>query len=109
MLDLSRYLLGVAEILLLTGFATLAAATLRRRLLPDFTGGPALLATAVLALALLIWTAELLGSFGLFQPLPYLAAVTAVGLGGSRAVGGGGGGGGWRAGGLVSAPPRRSV
>src|ERR1044072_1051787 len=88
MLDLSRYLLGVAEILLLTGFATLAAATLRRRLLPDFTGGPALLATAVLALALLIWTAELLGSFGLFQPLPYLAAVTAVGLGGSRAVGG---------------------
>jgi hypothetical protein len=80
MLDLSRYLLGVAEIALLGGFATLGAATLRARLLPAFEGAPAHLATAVIALALLIWAAELLGAFGLFQPLPYLLAVTGVGV-----------------------------
>jgi len=81
MLDLPRYLLGVAEILLLAGFATLGAAALRTRLLPAFTGAPALLATVVLALATLILTAELLGSVGLFEPVPYLVCVAAVGLG----------------------------
>src|SRR6187551_3507832 len=60
MLDLPRYLLGVLEIALLAGFATLGASVLRSRLLPDFTGAPAHLATTVLALALLLWTAELL-------------------------------------------------
>jgi hypothetical protein len=79
MLSASRYLLGVAEIVLLTGFATLGANQLRRRLLPDFSGAPAHLATAVLALAILLWVAELLGSFGLFAPVPYLVAVGAIG------------------------------
>ena len=45
-----------------------------------FRGAPAHLATAVLALALLIWVAELLGTFGLFKPLPYLLGVAVVGL-----------------------------
>ncbi len=81
MLSASRYLLGVAEIVLLAGFATLGASQLRRRLLPDFSGAPAHLATAVLALALLVWVAELLGTFSLFEPLPYLLGVAVVGLG----------------------------
>src|SRR6188474_3313391 len=89
MLDLPRYLLGVAEILAMAGFATLGAATIRSWLLPAFVGAPAHLATAVLALALLIWTAEVLGSFGLFEPTPYLVAVAAVGLGIWLSVGGG--------------------
>src|SRR5215218_2935733 len=75
MLDLGRYLLGVLEILLLGGFAWLGGTALRRWLLPRFEGAPAGLGTAVIALALLIWPAELLGSIGVFDPVPYLLLV----------------------------------
>jgi hypothetical protein len=81
MLDLSRYLLGVAEIALLGGFAGLGASALRGRLLPSFSGAPACLSTGVIALALLIWVAEILGSFGLFEPVPYLVVMALVGSG----------------------------
>lgn len=81
MLDLPRYLLGVAEVVALAGFALLGASAARARLLPRFEGPPAWLATGVIALALLIWTAELLGSFGWFAPLPYLVGVATVGVG----------------------------
>jgi hypothetical protein len=81
MLDLPRYLLGVVELALLGGFATLGAAAIRSRLLPSFTGAPAHLATAVLTLALLLWTAELFGTVGLFEPLPYLVGVGLIGVG----------------------------
>jgi hypothetical protein len=80
MLDPGRYLLGVAEVGLLAGFAWLGASALRRRLIPGLSGAPARLATAVLALAFLLWAAELLGSFGAFSPLPYLLLVASVGL-----------------------------
>ncbi|HEX8050148.1 MAG TPA: hypothetical protein VF504_01660, partial [Solirubrobacterales bacterium] len=80
MLGPGRYLLGVVEILLLAGFAWLGGSALRWWLLPRFEGAPAQLATAVLALALLIWPAELLGSFGAFDPVPYLLLVAVVGL-----------------------------
>ena len=81
MLGAGRYLLGVAEIGVVVGFAWLGAMALRRRLLPEFQGAPAHLATAVLALALLLWAAELLGSFGLFESLPYLLLVVGTGVG----------------------------
>ena len=81
MLDLPRYLLGVGEIATVVGFATLGASTLRARLLPGFSGAPAHLATAVLAFALSIWAAEVLGTFSLLAPLLYLALVTLIGLG----------------------------
>src|SRR3954469_15081959 len=80
MLGPGRYLLGVLEILLLGGFACVGGNTLRRWLLPRFEGAPAGLATAVVALALLLWSAELLGSFGAFEPVPYLLPVALVGL-----------------------------
>ena len=54
-----------------------------------FAGAPAHLATAVIALALLIWVAELLGTVWLFKPVPYLvagASVWALALGWSRAA-----------------------
>ncbi len=89
MLDLPRYLLGIAEIALLAGFATLGASAVRARLLPSFSAAPACLGTAVLALALLIWIAEILGSFGLFEPVPYLVGVAVVGSGLWLLVGGG--------------------
>jgi hypothetical protein len=81
MLGPGRYLLGVAEILLLSGFAWLGGAALRAWLLPRFEGAPARLASAVIALALLIWSAEVLGTFGWFEPVPYLLLVAAAGLG----------------------------
>ena len=81
MLGPGRYLLGVAELALLVGFAWLGAGSLRAWLLPRFEGAPAFLASAVLALAILLWAAELLGSFGLFEPVPYLLLVAVVGIG----------------------------
>jgi hypothetical protein len=81
MLGLGSYLLGVAQILLLVGFAMLGATTARRRLVPDLTGVPSHLATSVLALAVLIWIAEILGTFGVFEPVPYLLMVGALGVG----------------------------
>src|SRR5680860_222267 len=89
MLDLPRYLSGVAEVALLAGFAAMGASALRSRLLPGFSGAPAHLAAAVLALALLIWVAELLGSFGLYEPALYLLGVAVFGLGLWLGVGGG--------------------
>jgi hypothetical protein len=81
MLGPGRYLLGVTEVLLLGGFAWLGGSALRAWLLPRFAGAPARLATAVIALALLICGAELLGSFGALDPVPYLFLIAAVSLG----------------------------
>ncbi|HEX6666752.1 MAG TPA: hypothetical protein VF081_09180 [Solirubrobacterales bacterium] len=78
MLGPGRYLLGVGELVLLVSSAWLGATALRSSLLPRFTGAPGYLATLVLALALLIWVAELLGTFGLLKPLPYLLGVLAI-------------------------------
>jgi hypothetical protein len=80
MLGPGRYLLGVAEVALLVGSAWLGASALRARLLPKLSGAPAQLASTVLSLALLIWVAELLGTFGLLKALPYLLCVAMVGL-----------------------------
>ncbi len=81
MLDLPRYLLGAAEILLLAGFAWMGGSAVRRGLLPGWSGPPAWLTSCVLALALLIWAAEGLGAVGWFKPLPYVLTVGALGLG----------------------------
>ncbi len=80
MLGPGRYLLGVTDLALLLGFAWLGASRVRSRLLPNFEGAPANLATSVLTAALLIWSAEILGTVSLFKPIPYLLVVLAVGL-----------------------------
>jgi len=80
MLDLPRYLIGIADLLWLVGFAWLGASALRARLLPGFRGASAHLATSVLALAILLLVAEALGSFGVFEPVPFLLAVSVAGL-----------------------------
>jgi hypothetical protein len=81
MLGPGRYLLGVVELVTLVGFAWIGASRLRSRLLPRFEGAPARLATGVLALAVLIWAAEALGTISLFKPAPYVLLVLAIGLG----------------------------
>ncbi len=80
MLSASRYLLGVAEIAVLVSAAAFGGGRLRSRLAPGFAGAPSWLATGVLAGAILIGCAQLLGLVGLFAPLPYLIAVSVVGL-----------------------------
>src|SRR5688572_26281696 len=77
-LGAGRYMLGVLELLLLLGFAGLGAARLRSWLLPRFEGAPAWLATGVIALALIRWIAELLGTFGGLDPLPLLLLMGVV-------------------------------
>ncbi len=84
MLGATRYLLGVAEILLVVALAYLAAASLRERLVPELEGATRFLAGVVLALAVAIVVAEALGSFGLFEPLPYLIGLGLVALGARR-------------------------
>ncbi len=81
MLGAGRYLLGAVEVGLLVGFAWVGAWGVRGRLVPRLRGVAGGLATAVLALALLIWCAEVLGTVSLFEPVPYLALVAVVGLG----------------------------
>ncbi len=79
MLGAGRYLQGVLELLWLVGFAWVGAARLRRRWLPKVGGEAGLLATVVVAAALLIWVAEILGTFSAFKVAPYLVGVAVVG------------------------------
>ncbi|HTR75892.1 MAG TPA: hypothetical protein VMH33_11635 [Solirubrobacterales bacterium] len=81
MLGPGRYLLGVAELIWLIGFAWLGAQRVRRRWLSELSGEAGFLASAIVAIALLIWVAELLGTVSLFKPVPYLVGVAVVGLG----------------------------
>ncbi len=80
MLGPGRYLLGVVELLWLVGFAWLGAAQVRRRWVPRLTAEAAFLSTLVIAVALLLWVAEALGTVSAFKPVPYLAAVAILGL-----------------------------
>jgi hypothetical protein len=73
------YLLGVLELLWLVGFARVGAGRVRRRWLPEVGGEAGFLATVVVAAALLIWVAEVLGTFSAFKPVPYLLGVAVVG------------------------------
>ncbi|HEY7255986.1 MAG TPA: hypothetical protein VH476_04820 [Solirubrobacterales bacterium] len=81
MLGLGPYLLGAAALALLAITSWLGAAAARARLAPELTGVPSHLATSVIATALVIWVAELLGTLGWFAPVPYLAVVAVVGVG----------------------------
>ncbi|HVW46208.1 MAG TPA: hypothetical protein VHA76_04080, partial [Solirubrobacterales bacterium] len=62
MLGPGRYLLGVVELLWLVGFAWLGAARVRARWVPRPGGEAGFLATTVIAVALLVWVAEALGT-----------------------------------------------
>jgi len=88
MLGVGRYLLGVADLALIVGFAWLGATAVRRRLAAELDGVAAQLSTAILGLTGLLWVAELLGSFGWFQAIPYLAVVVSLGAGLRLGLGG---------------------
>jgi hypothetical protein len=78
MLGSGRYLLGVVEVGLFVGLAAVAGWRLRAWLVPRLTGTAGGLATTLIAVAILIWCAELLGSFGAWTPVPYLVLLGLV-------------------------------
>ncbi|MEK6250546.1 MAG: hypothetical protein AABM43_01175 [Actinomycetota bacterium] len=81
MLDAPAYLLGMTALLASICALGFGAARVRSRLLAGWSGIPARLADAVIALALLIWIAELVGTVGMLERAPLVAACVAVGLG----------------------------
>jgi hypothetical protein len=87
LLSLGAYLTGALELVAVAGAAVAGAAALRARLLPGWAGAPGLLATAVLALGLLIVVAEALGTVGLLAEAPFVVAAVASGLGLRLALG----------------------
>jgi predicted membrane channel-forming protein YqfA (hemolysin III family) len=93
MLSLGSYLLGAAQLAIVACSLGFAAYRLRGRLLPSWEGAPARLVEIVVAVALLIWIAEILGSFDLFYAgaVDAFAVLVAVAAALSPAAGGGAG------------------
>jgi hypothetical protein len=81
-LSLGSYLLGVAQLALVAGPIAFSAYRLRQSLLPAWSGAPARLVEAIVAVALVIWLSEILGTFGLFYAGALIAAslLTAAGI-----------------------------
>ena len=70
----ASYLLGAVQVVILLGALGYASWRLRSSLLPEWRGAPALLLEIVVAVAILIWWSELLGTFGLL----YIGALIAA-------------------------------
>jgi hypothetical protein len=66
MLSLGSYLLGAAQVAVVALSVGFSAYRLRQRLMPAWEGAPARLVEAIVAVALLIWISEILGTVGLF-------------------------------------------
>ncbi len=66
MVSTGSYLLGAAALTAVALSLGFSAVCLRRRLLPAWEGAPARLVESILAIALLIWLSEILGTFNLF-------------------------------------------
>jgi hypothetical protein len=69
------YLLGLAAVAVIGLSICLAARALRMRFLPEWSGPLAVLASSVIAVALLEAIAQLLGTFGWLKRVPLLIAV----------------------------------
>jgi hypothetical protein len=75
------YLLGIAELGAIVGPLVYGAVRVRAWLLPGWSGAPARLVEALLAVAALIWVAELLGAAGEYRELPLVVESVVVGIG----------------------------
>ena len=78
------YILGVIGLVAVVLSMAIAGRTTRRAALPTWTGTPALLADAVLAIGMLVVVAQLLGLFGLLDGVLLVAASLIVGGGALR-------------------------
>ena len=84
MSDAGDYILGVIGLVAVVLSMAIAGRTTRRAALPGWTGTPALLADAVLAIGILVVLAELLGLFGLLEGVLLVVAALIVGGGALR-------------------------
>jgi hypothetical protein len=73
------YLLGIVALAVIVVSMTVAGRIARRVLLPGWSGAPELLATGILALALLVAVSQLLGLVGLLDGVLLTAACAIVG------------------------------
>jgi hypothetical protein len=78
MLSLGSYLLGAAELAVVGLSLGFSAFRLRQRLMPSWEGAPARLVEAIVAVALLIWISEILGTVSLLYPGALVAACALV-------------------------------
>ena len=79
-LTVGAYLGGALELVVVLAALAFGAHRVRALLLPGWSGAPARLAEAVLAVAGLIWVCEALGTFGLFEEGVVLGALVAAGM-----------------------------
>lgn len=78
------YILGLFGLAVVAGSMALAGRALRRALLPGWSGSPAILASTVLGLGLLVAISELLGLVGLLDGALLAAACAIAGAGAVR-------------------------
>jgi hypothetical protein len=78
MVSAGSYLLGAVQLALVVVPVCFAAWRLRQRLLPGWVGAPARLVESVVAVALVIWISEVLGTFGLFYAGALIGAALLV-------------------------------
>ncbi len=78
------YILGTVGLLAIAVTMAIAGRTTRRAALPGWTGAPALLADAVLAIGYLVAISELLGLFGILDGVLLVTACLIVGGGAIR-------------------------
>ena len=74
------YGLAAAELALVVGALGLAGDRIRRRLLPGWDGAPGHLVAALTAVALALWTAEILGAVSLLREGAFVVACAAIGI-----------------------------
>jgi hypothetical protein len=74
MISAGSYLLGAVQLALVVVPVCFAAWRLRQRLLSGWAGAPARLVESIVAVALVIWVSEVLGTFGLFYAGALIAA-----------------------------------
>lgn len=75
-----RYLVGIAFLFAALAPVAAAAWMLRSRILPRWGGAPARLAEVVIALAIVLGVAQVLGVLGAFRPIPTLLGCVVAGI-----------------------------
>ena len=90
MVSAGSYILSALSLVAVGLSIGFTAFRLRRKLIPTWQGAPARLVEAVVAIALLIWLGELLGTFGLFYDWALVAASVLMAASAWRLLPGGG-------------------
>jgi hypothetical protein len=94
MVSAGSYVISAFWLLVVGGSIGFTAYLLRQQLMPAWEGAPARLVESIVAIALLIWLGELLGTFGLFYDWIFVAASVLLAVSAKTLLPGGGAVGG---------------